>query len=351
MIDVSEAFVLNTNDLSHLTMRTLASKNEWDHSYFESWPHEPNASILDTDGNILVSEIYPSTQCALWELPRVGVAYLYMCDGTLNATGVGSTPEDAKKIVRTIRERIPKRDATTEGFVPVNFWSATPHGGRNRRRDIDIVSWGEIADNYPSPERLSELMSRDFRPGVGGQLILWHGDAGTGKTTALRALADAWRDWCDFHYIVDPDAFFGHRADYMLEVLTGSDEDERGRWRLLVLEDYGEMFHPDARKEVGQALARLLNSCDGLIGRGLRFLILVTTNEKVSRLHEAISRPGRCAARVEFARFTSLEAYRWLAKHKVSRDVDAGVTLADLYGYLGDFGESQPERKVGFASV
>jgi hypothetical protein len=30
--------------------------------------------------------------------------------------------------------------------------------------------------------------------------------------------------------------------------------------------------------EVGQGLARLLNVCDGMVGQGLRILILLTTN-------------------------------------------------------------------------
>lgn len=47
---------------------------------------------------------------------------------------------------------------------------------------------------------------RDFAPGVGGKLVLWHGEPGTGKTYALRTLAWEWRDWCDFHYVIDPQA-------------------------------------------------------------------------------------------------------------------------------------------------
>jgi hypothetical protein len=158
---------------------------------------------------------------------------------------------------------------------------------------------------------------RDFRPAHGGQLILWHGEAGTGKTFALRALAWEWRDWCEFHYIVDPDSFFGEHADYLMSVLTqpgyaempdprfmryaamtggympmgdGASEDgEEGSkaWRLLVLEDTGELLTPDAKSVIGQGLSRFLNVVDGLIGQGLRVLVLVTTNEPIKTLHPA----------------------------------------------------------------
>ena len=32
-----------------------------------------------------------------------------------------------------------------------------------------------------------------------GALLLWHGEPGTGKTHALRALVRSWRDWCSAH--------------------------------------------------------------------------------------------------------------------------------------------------------
>lgn len=84
-----------------------------------------------------------------------------------------------------------------------------------------MPEWTDLEANYTAPTRsgLAQLM-REFQPAHGGQLILWHGEAGTGKTFALRALAWEWRDWCEFHYIVDPDSFFGEHAEYLMSVLT-----------------------------------------------------------------------------------------------------------------------------------
>jgi SpoVK/Ycf46/Vps4 family AAA+-type ATPase len=205
-------------------------------------------------------------------------------------------------------------------------------------------------------------MMQDFQPSRGGQLVLWHGEAGTGKTFALRALAWEWREWCQFHYIVDPDAFFGERADYLISVLlqpvvpmmlgqagfgmqhvfTGyADFDEPDEapeaekpWRLLVLEDTGELLSADARERAGQGLSRFLNVVDGLIGQGLRVLVLVTTNEEIRRLHPAVARPGRCAANVEFGQLDADEADAWLERHDLERKDRGSRTLASLYAQL-----------------
>jgi ATP-dependent 26S proteasome regulatory subunit len=125
---------------------------------------------------------------------------------------------------------------------------------------------------------------------------------------------------------------------------------------VLVLEDCGEMLLPDAKREVGQALGRLLNACDGLIGRGLRFLVLITTNEPADRLHPAVERPGRCAARIEFQQFSHADARMWMKAHTVHA-IDSefdrrleGATLADLYGFVNGFAEGRDRRPVGFAA-
>jgi hypothetical protein len=40
---------------------------------------------------------------------------------------------------------------------------------------------------------------------------LWHGEPGTGKTFAIRALALAWKEWCRFEYVIDPVQLFESR--------------------------------------------------------------------------------------------------------------------------------------------
>ena len=133
-----------------------------------------------------------------------------------------------------------------------------------------------------------DLTGEDLK---GGRLILWHGKPGTGKTYAIRALAQEWKRWCDIYYITDPEALLGNPA-YLLHLILEDAEDET-RWRLLVMEDTGELLSIDAKHSVGQALSRLLNTTEGLLGQGLRVLFLITTNDELGKLNPAVTRHGQ----------------------------------------------------------
>jgi hypothetical protein len=281
-----------------------------------------------------------------------------------------------------LRERLPAPDPSSAHEVTVTFWTYSQHGPMPSWRSIAVPSWEEITENYAASTRheLGSIMT-GFQPAHGGQLILWHGNAGTGKTFGLRALAWEWREWCDFHYIVDPDSFFGQHADYLMSVLLqpdymsfnvasthgfiagapivaegvddaqGGEDDEQRRtkaWRVLVLEDTGELLAADARVSVGQGLSRFLNVVDGLIGQGLRVLVLVTTNEPIRKLHPAVARPGRCAANIEFVPLSAEEGNTWLATHEKDDQVTGPATIAELYARLEGLEPGETAPLVGF---
>jgi ATP-dependent 26S proteasome regulatory subunit len=98
---------------------------------------------------------------------------------------------------------------------------------------------------------------------------------------------------------------------------------------------------------IGQGLSRFLNVVDGLIGQGLRVLVLVTTNEPIRTLHPAVARPGRCAANVSFGPLSQEEAAAWLAGREAGASVEEPATIASLYA-LADDGGAQPKPSVGF---
>jgi hypothetical protein len=214
-------------------------------------------------------------------------------------------------------------------------------------RDLEAPRWGEIVGNYPDPVRqaVGDLVSLT-RPESAGKLTLWHGAPGGGKSFALRALLREWRAWARGSYVVDPERFLGD-ARYMLDVLLQSEPDGLSEgerpWTLLILEDAGEFLAADAARRQGQALSRLLNLTDGLIGQGLKFHVLITTNERVGDLHQAVSRPGRCLANVEFGAFDVAGANAWLAERGSKARKRGPTMLAELYAELGEIRRVVPD--------
>ena len=100
---------------------------------------------------------------------------------------------------------------------------------------------------------------------------------------------------------------------------------------------------------IGQGLSRFLNVVDGLIGQGLRVLMLVTTNEPIGKLHPAVARPGRCAANIEFAPLEPEESAQWFARRGIDETPGGPEILAALYSRVDGRDAVEAEQAAGFA--
>lgn len=245
------------------------------------------------------------------------------------------------------KEQLPRMEVKERQSIPIEFWYNTQEGPKSNIRNLDVPRWDEVIDNYSSNIRPNLASLMEATEPQGGKLILWSGAPGTGKTWALRALGWEWRKWCSFHYLTEPEAFFGRQIAGLMQVILKEDKD---KWKLLVLEDTGEMMVADAKQRVGQNLSRLLNIMDGLLGQGLKVMALVTTNEEMGTLHPAILRPGRCWTHINFDQLSKEEAKKWLVSHgEKMTAIDEPQYLADLYGRLNNWTKkSENKQKVGF---
>ena len=309
---------------------------------------EPTLGDLRRFGRVELSWRTAAGEDAVVSLAGGELALLVGWRGACEVVVAGRDPATVRRssdaLARALRQRPPRAEE-----VLVRFWAQGLQCAHARRRRLEAPEWAAIAHNYPAGVRraLGRLV-RARRPGC-GTVLLWHGAPGTGKTHALRALARAWRGWCSLHYVTDPDKFLTG-TDYLMSVATNEPDEGEPAWRLVVLEDAGELMSASARADVGQGLSRILNLTDGLLGQGQRCLLLVTTNEPVGRLHPALRRPGRCWAEVEFAPFTGREAAAWLRRRGAPRRAPAGGTLAELYALAEDRAlEEQTHDPFGFA--
>lgn len=258
---------------------------------------------------------------------------------------IAADAPQAAEVEATLKVLLP--EATLNDRVRLGFWYWDKHRGLAKciGRLLSVPRWDEIRTNYAATTRssLDRIIVEGFQP-ASGQLTIWYGEPGCGKTYALRALMRELRDSFSLHYISDTESFFAN-GEYMLSVMLSEDTDA---WKLFVLEDAGEFLLPDARQQMGQGLSRLLNASDGLIGQGLKTMFLITTNEPVGKLHPAVSRPGRCSEVIEFDPLSLSEANEWLSRRGGAERVNEATVLADLFALADDRHVRPTPQPVGF---
>lgn len=236
----------------------------------------------------------------------------------------------------TIEIKVPKK-------LTVNFWMMTGMGPMPRARKIDVPSWDEVKDAYPTDveNAASQVM---VHPKRDSGVMLWHGPPGTGKTTAIRSLMKEWAEWgATVHLISDPEKMLND-ASYLTSVMEHTQRriGEDSPPVLIVLEDSGELITSDAKTNAGQALSRLLNMTDGILGQNENIYVLITTNEPLTSLHGAVTRPGRCISNIDFHKLAPQDIADWCAKNDEPyedgyMDLEE-ATLAELYAMKDDFG-------------
>ncbi|MCL2092098.1 MAG: ATP-binding protein [Micrococcales bacterium] len=297
------------------------------------WKHKVDyAALLPPDTVVLRSYVDRDDLANSCVFARTPTGHLHINDNTLTVSA--TTPQAAQHLLQTIVERLPATDGDP-GKAEVKMWHEDRHGGGcSHSKVIDVPRWTDVKDNYPGTigHHLDRLMTRGRPPATSGKLVVWYGPPGTGKTTAIRTLMREWSSWCTHHYVPDPERFFSS-VRYMANVLSNSDSDSEPTHRLVVVEDCDEFITADARHRSGNALGRLLNLSDGIMGQGSKVIILLTTNEDITALHPALTRPGRCLAKVEFRPFTAEQARAWLPDPTLPLP-STTPTLAELFEKL-----------------
>lgn len=341
------------------TASWITKKSMWD---IDSLEQICSLSVSNSVGG----EVLYRTEHGLVQIHRRGTS--------LGFRIAAATQAEAELAEALMRELLPPQQQSVEwdGRIDVRLWSAGETGPSYFTRTLEVPLLDEIEANYPNAvlQKLRNLKSFTPPPDR-GRLVLLHGEPGSGKSHAVLSLGGEWRGWADINLITDPERLL-RDPNYLMTVMSGgpgiddfmsytdpTDEFSRrrrgksnDRWKIIVLEDAGEFMSVQARAETGQALSRLLNMTDGIIGTASRAMLIITTNERLGDLHPAVSRPGRCHMEVDFGALDADRIAAWCRANGVEELPSAqSMTLAELFAWKrGDRPADASQKGFGFAA-
>lgn len=267
-----------------------------------------------------------------------GIAYLNCpYSGQSRLLVASGSHERAADLFADLIETLRHADDLAPDEIELRFWFGGSEGRAHfqlKRAAVRNVS--EVSDvlSTSAASALSQLADDGWKR---GGIHVWHGPPGCGKTTAIQALAHAWRDHLVPDVVLDPEIMLSG-TQYLMRVLASPNSPRLKSLkvtvprRLIVLEDAGEFVGIDAREQTGSGISRLLNMSDGMFGNGRTPIVIITTNEPVAMLHPAILRPGRCRSVVEFGPVPKAQAQAWLAKqgHVAGNSPNRDMSIAEL---------------------
>lgn len=199
-----------------------------------------------------------------------------------------------------------------------------------KKTEIEIKPFDcNIKKNYNDDlpyDKLNELINSEKQ-----ELMLLHGEPGTGKTSIIKKLVND-----------NPNVEFLYFDFNMLTSFSDSkifDFLMEHKKHVFIIEDCEKLFIN--RNSGNQYLNTMLNLTDGIIGEAFAIKFVCTFNCSPSQIDKAVMREGRLSLIYEFKKL-SLEKTKALVPTATEP-----MTLAQIY-HTEDNGNKNKDKKIGF---
>ena len=194
-----------------------------------------------------------------------------------------------------------------------------------KRMELDLNK--NYNDDMPY-EKIVKLLNSDHK-----ELILFNGEAGTGKTSLIKHLIG----------VIDDKKFLYIDSSLLSNVTSSSFISFLLEYRnsVVVLEDCEKIL--SKREEGNPFMGTLLNLTDGIIGETVNCKFICSFNCPESKIDEALLRKGRLSLKYTFNPLSLEKTQKFIP------DAKKGMTLADIYNKDDENVVNKQEvKKIGF---
>ena len=192
----------------------------------------------------------------------------------------------------------------------------------------------DIKKNYNDDipyEKMCECIESNNKP----ELMLFYGEAGTGKSTLIKHFISKYNEK-DFVFIdgtLLANASQERLMSYFLE----------NQNTVFILEDCEKVLM-DRENYFNPVMPLILNITDGVISDVLGIKLICTFNTKLSKIDPALLRKGRLSLKYEFKKLTKDKVEKLLDSENVKGD----MSLAEIYFQDENDFSKKKQTKIGF---
>ena len=246
--------------------------------------------------------------------------------------------ESVEKLAETIYNRFPveEQETTLSKINLIKYYNGDYYTDSANIRKVDI----NIDECYNDDFIPVYNTVVDFLKQPESGIVIFHGAAGTGKSSILRHLCNTYEG----RYVIVPNSVAYRLGDPDLIDFITNNKDS-----IFILEDCEQLLIDRSDNAFNSAISTILNMADGLLSDVVNIKLICTFNAAVENIDKALLRKGRCVAKYEFGKLTCDKVKFLNEKYELHLPEIKEMTLAEVFhAEKPDYTEVSKPKKIGF---